>query len=353
MSSFLEIIKSTTSNSIGSLVKKIKKNNDFFNFVLDNTFYMEDSCNISFRLYHLRNNLTSQIKCKNCKSLLYSQKTFCSKRCAAIINQKLESVIEKKSKSISDNYNNKTEEEKQNIKEKRKSTNIERFGVDTNLKLDSNIEKTKKTWIEKYGFDNPNKSELIKNKISESNKNKTEDEKKSIDDIRRSTNIERYGEDNIMKTDLGKLKIIETNTERYGESHPMKNEEFYENYFNNSYRKFKFKKYELPSGKIVNLLGYESQILDYLLTKFDENDIIIGYESYKIVKSNYLDNGKLKRYIPDFYIKSKNLVIEVKSDYTYLTVDKQKRISVSDKFIKFIYAIYDIKEKTIKFKRYE
>jgi len=51
--------------------------------------------------------------------------------------------------------------------------------------------------------------------------------------------------------------------------------------------------------------------LDFL-TKFNDK---MNIEKMKSIK--YFFNGKYRKYYPDFYIKEYNLVIEVKSSYTY------------------------------------
>lgn len=94
-------------------------------------------------------------------------------------------------------------------------------------------------------------------------------------------------------------------------------------------------------------------VLDYLLTKFDESEITMGYDSYLKIKCNYTQSSKNHRYIPDFYIEKVNLVIEVKSNYTYIYANPNKRKSVQEKGINFVYAIFDNQTNTIKFKRYE
>ena len=87
------------------------------------------------------------------------------------------------------------------------------------------------------------------------------------------------------------------------------------NFLENQYRlSFKRKIFQLPSGKIVKLQGYEPKALTELLIKYGEDDILIGTEFGFI---EYKDEDKIRRYFPDFYIKSKNLIIEVKSDWTY------------------------------------
>jgi hypothetical protein len=82
----------------------------------------------------------------------------------------------------------------------------------------------------------------------------------------------------------------------------------------------KYKDFALPSGKLVKLQGYEPQVLIELLKLYEEDDIVIG------IKEMHLNLGRIKylmldgtehTYYPDFYIKSTNTIIEVKSAWTY------------------------------------
>jgi hypothetical protein len=81
----------------------------------------------------------------------------------------------------------------------------------------------------------------------------------------------------------------------------------------------KYKNYILPSGKIVKLQGYEPIVLNKLLSIYEEEDIIIGAQeiSKEIGQIKYIENDEEHTYYPDFFIKSKNLIIEVKSKWTY------------------------------------
>lgn len=75
------------------------------------------------------------------------------------------------------------------------------------------------------------------------------------------------------------------------------------------------KKVVLPSGKVEYVQGYEPQALKILLNFFDENDIVFGFK--KVPKISYVDkNFKIKQYFPDFWIKSINTLVEVKSNFT-------------------------------------
>lgn len=82
---------------------------------------------------------------------------------------------------------------------------------------------------------------------------------------------------------------------------------------------FKYKDYELPSGRIVKLQGYEPQVLTELLKTYSEDDIIVGVKEMNaaIGRIKYTLNEKESTYYPDFYIKSTHTIIEVKSKWTY------------------------------------
>jgi len=79
----------------------------------------------------------------------------------------------------------------------------------------------------------------------------------------------------------------------------------------------KFKKYKMPSGKIVEVQGYEPFCLDELLggRGISEDDIVVGFGDVPIIE--YKWKGRTRHYYPDVYIPSQNKIIEVKSTYTY------------------------------------
>lgn len=82
---------------------------------------------------------------------------------------------------------------------------------------------------------------------------------------------------------------------------------------------------------------------------FDENDI----ESVRknIPKIKYEIKKKVHYYYPDIYIKSENLIIEVKSTWTYkknLFINIMKSLAVRSAGYNFEFWIYDDKKtKTI------
>jgi hypothetical protein len=85
------------------------------------------------------------------------------------------------------------------------------------------------------------------------------------------------------------------------------------------YGSLRYKKFTMPSGKIVKLQGYEPKALAELLKNYQEDDIVIGVKEINksVGKIIYMSVDGKHRYIPDFYIKSINTIIEVKSEFTY------------------------------------
>ena len=104
---------------------------------------------------------------------------------------------------------------------------------------------------------------------------------------------------------------------------------------------YKYKKYIFPSGKSVNYQGYDNVALDELIKMYNEDDIENNRQ--KIPKIQYILNNKVCYYYPDIYIKSQNLIIEVKSTFTYkkqLVRNIIKSLSVRKSGFNFEFWIY-------------
>jgi hypothetical protein len=76
------------------------------------------------------------------------------------------------------------------------------------------------------------------------------------------------------------------------------------------------KKYNFKSGKVLRIQGYEGFAIDDLLDeKISEHDLFFGKD---IPSFSYIDDNNIQHvYHPDIFVKSLNLIVEVKSDYTY------------------------------------
>lgn len=226
-------------------------------------------------------------------------------------------------------------------KQKIKNTNIKKYGVECVLQSHDVIEKSKQTMISKYGVDSVSKLESIKlqKKLKSLEKYNVEyvlqakevrekgimtnltkygvenpQQNKIIKEKTMNTNIELYGCKSPVGNELIKMKIIQNNLEKYGVPHHSQNPDIAEKLLNNSYKK---KLYTLPSGKNIYLQGYENFMLDHLLLieKIYEDDIVTKRNDVPEIWFNDKDGKKHRHYV-DFYIKSQNRCIEVKSTFT-------------------------------------
>lgn len=114
----------------------------------------------------------------------------------------------------------KLKKSREQIQKCREKTNVERYGASCSLNNESVKEKAKSTWINKYGTDNPFGSSEIQSRIKETNLQKYGNEFSSRnEDVKakiRATNISRYGVSNPMQSDDVKSRLRESVRSRYG-----------------------------------------------------------------------------------------------------------------------------------------
>lgn len=208
---------------------------------------------------------------------------------------KNEEIKEKLKKTILKKYGVEHNSQSEIIKNKKRDTYIRNFGVSSHLKSPEIREQIKQTNLVKYGVENPQQNKDIKEKTM-------------------NTNLELYGCKSPTGNILVKNKIIQTNLDRYGVPHHSQNPEVSENMIKNAYNK---KSYILPSGKITLIQGYENFMFDYLLSveKINEDDIFTKRNEVPEIWYNDKTEKRHRHYV-DFYIKSQNRCIEVKSTFT-------------------------------------
>jgi len=188
-------------------------------------------------------------------------------------------VIKTSLKKYGKDFYMQTEEFKQRVEK----TNLDRYGNITPLLNDTIQKKIEKTNLEKYNTIHPSKNKFVIEK-------------------RKKTNLEKYGYDNPAKNHEIKQKTKKTNLKKYGYDWPNQNINVY-NKIKTSM--FKTKKYK-------NLYYKSSYELDFI--KFCENNDI---EIFNAPTIKYILNDKPKVYFPDFYLPRYNLIVEIKSSYTY------------------------------------
>jgi hypothetical protein len=165
------------------------------------------------------------------------------------------------------------------------------------------------------------------------------DVKKKIND----TYIEKFG-GHPKNTKEVQEKWVATCLERYG-GHPNQNIDVQAKSEKSS---FAYKDYMMPSGNVIKYQGYENLALDELVELYDEEDIYSGRSKVPTI-TYYIDNVK-HVYFPDFYIKSENKIIEVKSEWTLqlyrANVEEKGKATIQSGY-KFEIWVYDSNKKKI------
>jgi hypothetical protein len=324
----LDKIKNT--KSFASTIKAIIKY-DIENKINELVNHNFIGCSLIEKLYSIKLGLIEYPKCKVCnnpaklKSLGWSD--YCNNTCGYFNRWKNLSDEERTilSDKLSSVYHNKSIKEKSDIKEKRKHTLNEAYGVNHNFKIDEVIKNRQKTWKDKYGYDNPNKSIIVKEKLIETNNLKyghnsplqnTEILKKA-----KETLMTNYNVNHNMKSDIVKQGFVNTCLTKYGETHFMKNSEMFDKISKTCYKQ----KEIIVNNILYKVQGYENIAIRYLIDNGKSEDQFIinnkDIEHY-VGKIYWTYNNKNHRYYPDFYLKDEHILFEVKSEYTYNTAKK-------------------------------
>lgn len=299
---------------------------------------MGDFKSFNEKIWYLMHQNKSRLKCSVCEkftTFIGGEDGFrevCSRSCSALSNSR---------------------------KEKIKNTSLERYGVehptqsqkyrDTCDKQYSelgyrpggfNTPENKKAMLEKYGVENVFQSEYIKGKIKSTLQFRYGvDNPQQNKEIRRKTEltqhnrygqigwnpikvketlIAKYGVDNPLKSPIIREKIRQTSQARYGTDSPMQSSDIFEKcQLAQMQTRYRFKKYLMPSGDIRWVQGYEPQVINYLLQSgITEEDLHTERNLLPVIKYDF--DNKTRVYFPDIFIPSKNMLIEVKSSYTWV-----------------------------------
>lgn len=292
------------------------------------------------KLYMVEGNI-DKAYCKICGKLCnpktdYSFHETCSKECGVKLASQTRSII----------YHNMTEDKKQAIKNKRRQTNLDKYGVSTNLQNKAVVESR----IEKYGANTPFASKGIRDKIKQNNmeshdglanpfqweecKIKSQSTKlekygnknynniermkatniekyegigwgsSKINDKIKKTNLERYGVEYAQQSELIKDKVRKTNKERYGVDAPLQNEEIRKKSIATS-----LEKYGVEWNCMSQQCRIQSGTISQINLKWKQDFEELGYEvvlEKSINRSGY-----------DLYLPEKNLFIEINPTITH------------------------------------
>ncbi len=240
------------------------------------------------------------------------------------VSQAKEIKVKKKETNLK-NWGAENVFQSEEIKKISKKTKKEKYG-DENF---TNREKSKKTCMKNNGVEWPTQSDKVIEKRNLNNKKKWGlehySQTKEYQDRVKETCLKKYGKSSYLSTDECQEKSRKTCREKYGVDYPSQNLDIHKKQFP------KMKKHEIG---IKYQGSYEKDFLD-LCKKLNLN-----VSRGKIIKFKYKNKDKV--YFPDYYLEKFNLIVEIKSSYTYelhkeLNLAKQK--VVKNKGYDFIFIV--------------
>jgi len=202
-----------------------------------------------------------------------------------------------------------------------------------------NLEKRKSTCLKIYGKEFVSQNENIKIKMLKTMKENGNEFFWCRKEEHKAKMMELYGVEYISQNEDIKNKIKKTNLELYGVENVSQNKEIHLRQHNG---------YILKHYNGLYYRGtYEKNFLDYCISN------MIKIENFKN-SIDYEFNGKNKKYFPDFYYEPLNLIVEIKSDYTYekeREMNEAKKIGAINNGFNFIFIInknYNEFDRTLK-----
>jgi hypothetical protein len=205
-----------------------------------------------------------------------------------------EKLVKCRSCNFNDTISNRTSEDRTLMQEKRKKTNLEKYGCENAFQLEKVKElsrkrdwtdrnnKSRQTCLEKYGVDNVAKTDFVKDKINKTlidRYGSVEESYKQRQLLAKKTNLEKRGHDSNFKDEDFHKKSIQTQIEKYGRAIYSRNYIYNDVCFDSSWE------------------------LAYYIYLVDHN---INFEYQPKVEITYIGEDNLKHnYYPDFKVDNK------------------------------------------------
>jgi len=274
---FEEILKIENIKVVISKFKESKKRK----MLIDKTYFLPEDANIGERIYCLINNISERPKCycgNICKYINYSfgYCKNCSRKCSHNSSQ----VKEKRKNTCLDKYGVTSFTKTEEYLNKTKKTNLEKYGVEFSIKSESSKQKTKKTKIEKYGVEHHMLSEKFKESFVQNN-------------------INKFGVDNVSKLESVKRKKKETFQKNYGLDHIFSSNEI--------------------KGKMFEIkYGYNPYVSDSEKNEFEKYKESVWKYTYRVKKKLIIEWNGFDYYDGE-YIKQ-NYELDY-NDAKYPTID--------------------------------
>ena len=292
--------------------------------------------NISEMLYcYKKDNVLDEMFCycgnkKHFRDITYGYPKTCSKKCGYKIRNfespfKRKDIQEKIKQTFQSKYNNDTFTGKKLFKEKSKLTKLKKYNNE-NYNNGKQASKTKyeryenhaydknkfeQSMLNKYGIVHHWKDKNVRKQIIETMLNDIDEN--GLNGIQRKqlkvqqTNLQRYNVKNIFSSKDPKLNGRQTCLKKYGVKSFWSSQQFKDLFKNKEWLLNKqLKEYQTKKkNNSFNKSEQEDKIYNYLLSKFNKNDIIRQYRS------------TLYPFNCDFYIKSLDLYIEYHGTWTH------------------------------------
>jgi len=181
-----------------------------------------------------------------------------------------------------------------------KESNLKNYGVTSTNVLDDVKVKQKESMMDKYGVPYYTKANEFDGKARETKLERYGDDTYNNHTQAKETKLERYGDEYYNNHE----KFIETCIERYGVEHVMQDKEIFEAQQKQCYGSKKYKH-----------LYYRGTYELLFIQEFEKLYPIETLENGFAVK--YTHEGKDRVYFPDFLVTTNNLIVEIKSAWTY------------------------------------
>ena len=266
----------TYSNKINRHAIK-RASEDELKYIL-NRYHDSDSINET--LLRIRDNIISHPYCKTCGKRLDFKiinghlKEYCSSKCA---------------------NNNEA------VREKRKNTCLERYGVINAGGSKQSLEKIKQTCLERYGVESSFQADFVKEKIKKTNNKKLgvnyPMQSNIVKEKSKQTCLERYGCEYTGQAEIKKLNCKETFLKHYGVDHNWKNK-------------------DVIKQCILNRFKNKIEINNITSSKEEQTCFEILSKKFKTIIRQHIDEEKYPFYC-DFYIKDIDTWIEFNGFMTH------------------------------------
>lgn len=303
-----------------------------------------------------KSNPIIEAKCDKCNSLVkIKHKSYLKNKSNYYFSCSSKCSSDKSKKTSLKRYGVEVPSQLERIKNNMKATCLERYGVEWSFQSEEMKSKYKKTCLERYGVEYVSQTDCFKEKVKKTNKLKYGSEHFFNSDFfqhkYKKIMLQKYGVDSPLKSESIRKKWKNTMLQRYGVDNPLKSEKIYEKYKNTIIKKYGVE-YLMQNKEIFN----KQQKSAFARHKYKESNLhyqgtyeldflekcsnMLEIENGPTIKYDY--DSKKRIYYPDFYLPKYNLIVEIKSSWTYnmhLDINLKKEKECIKKGFNFIFVI--------------